>query len=670
MQKKFADVIVNITHENVDRPFTYAVPEELEDRIYPGCPVFVPFGSGNTKRTGYILSLKSDPGMEPEKIKRILEIAEKGFSAGTDLIALSAWMHEHYGCMMNQALKTVLPVKQSVRKRKTASGPDPFGFDTISGNAVTLNTEQQRAFSVFEKDWHNGIRKTYLLYGITGSGKTEVYMEMIRMVLREGKQVILLIPEISMTYQMVSRFRAVFQDKVALIHSKLSAGEKYREFERAKNGEATIMIGPRSAVFAPFSALGLIILDEEHDGAYKNDTVPRYETRDVAEKRAEIAGASVILGSATPCADSYRKAMEGSYTLLRLSERAVRGSLLAKTHIADMREELKTGNRSVFSRLLREMILDRLEKKEQIILFMNRRGYSNFVSCRTCGEAIKCPHCDVSLTLHEDGFLRCHYCGFETVLPKNCPQCGSPYIAAFGTGTQKLERLTKKIFPEARVLRMDSDAASEKNAGESILSEFAARKADILIGTQMVVKGHDLPNVTLVGIMAADTELYVSTYDSAERTFQLITQAAGRAGRGTREGDVVIQTYRPDHYAIRTSASQNYEAFMKNEMAYREIGKYPPAVHILTVLLSSKEEDNLTKAADFFAKAAEGNLQGTNAVLVGPARAGIYKINDYYRKLIYIKHNSYDILLGIKNKAESAFRGNCPEGVSVLYDFT
>jgi len=672
----FADVIINITHENVDRPFTYAVPEDLKDKVMTGYPVMVPFGSGNVRRQGYVIAVRTDPGtgIDPEKIKEISGISEKGLPAVQDLIRLAFWMHVHYGCMLNQALMTVLPVKKKVKSRKESTHGLPEKTGVFSNPELKPNAEQEKAIRIFQNDIKDGKNRVYLLNGITGSGKTEVYIEMIRTILNEKKQAILLIPEISMTYQTLARLCCAFGDRVAIVHSRLSAGEKYAQFKKVQEGKADIMVGPRSAVFAPFARLGLVILDEEHDSAYKNDTVPRYDTREIAEQRARQTGASVVLGSATPSVESYLKAKNGIYTMLTLTQRAVKGAALAATHVVDMRTELKEGNRSVFSRLLQRMIRERLDRKEQVILFMNRRGYSNFVSCRSCGNAVKCPHCDVTLTLHADGMLRCHYCGYEIPMPSECPTCGSPYIAGFGTGTQKLEKLAGKMFPDARILRMDADATAKKDAGYDILSEFASGKADILIGTQMVVKGHDIANVTLVGIVAADTELYVSSFDSAEKTFQLLTQAAGRAGRGKSGGDVVIQTYRPDHYAIRDAAAQDYGDFVRNELAYREIGNYPPRVHILTVQISSVNEQKLQRAAERYllivGKAAGSIVKEKEEVMIiGPARAGIYKIHDYYRKCIYIKHASYDILLGIKNRAEQEFREGCPEGISVLYDF-
>ena len=734
---KYADVVIDITNENVDRPFTYAVPESLRDSARPGMPVLVPFGNGGRTKTGYIIALKEETELDPARVKEILGPAGGAVTAETTLIELAVWMHSHYGCMLNQALRTVMPVRNRVAVRKsrlirsclpeqelrefaaemrrkhraamarlaealaesggslsyeeagrrlsvgitTLRSLEKQGVITVAEGAgetaplparpgIVLTEEQAAAAEIFRADLAAGKQGKYLLFGITGSGKTEVYAEMIREVLSRGRQVILLIPEISLTFQTVERMRGFFGDRVVILHSRLSDGERFEQFRRAADGSADIMIGPRSALFAPFSDLGLIIIDEEHDGAYRSDTVPCYEARDVAEKRAEICGASLVLGSATPSTASFRKAARGEFRLLTLTRRAVQGAVPAEVHVADLREELKSGNRSVFSRILQEKIRDRLARKEQVILFMNRRGYSSFVSCRSCGNAIRCPHCDVTLKLHTGGRLMCHYCGHTEAMPDKCPVCGSPYIAGFGTGTQKLEELTRKMFPEAKVVRMDADAAAGKNAARDILAEFAAGKADILIGTQMVVKGHDFPNVTLVGIMAADTELYVSRYDSAERTFQLLTQAAGRAGRGKRPGDVVIQTYRPEHYAVQCAAAQDYREFFRNEIAYRETGSYPPVMHLLAIQLSSMDEELLTRAAAGYADLLDREGEKYGTMQIGPVNAPVYKVHDYFRKWIYIKHLSYDILVTVKNGTETAFREAFPRGVSALYDFS
>ena len=491
MTKRFAQIIIDISHEKVDRTFDYRIPPQLEDRISVGVLVKIPFGKGNSLRKGYVVGITDHADYDADKIKEIDSIVEGSVSAESQLIMLAWWLKEQYGSTMNQALKTVLPVKQKVKPKEkkvlrllipeeqlealtaeaekksykarvrlfkalkenplipyeVASGQMNLSAATLKPviekgyvaleseeifrnpvkdagsrvKAVDLNGEQQAVVDAFCEDYEAGKRETYLIHGITGSGKTEVYMEMISRVISEGMQVIVLIPEIALTYQTVMRFYGRFGNRVSIINSRLSAGERYDQFERARGGDIDIMIGPRSALFTPFSRLGLIIIDEEHEGAYKSEVVPRYHARDVAVKRAQMQNASVVLGSATPSLEAYTKALRGEYRLFSLHTRAKADSRLADVAVVDLREELKDGNKSIFSRRLQQMIGDRLEKKEQIMMFINRRGYANFVSCRSCGEAIKCPHCDVTLTLHKDNRLVCHYCDYSIPMPDNVP---------------------------------------------------------------------------------------------------------------------------------------------------------------------------------------------------------------------------------------------------------
>lgn len=736
----YANVIIDISHEKVDRTFQYRIPEKLFELVSVGDLISVPFGNGNTLRKGYVVGISTVPVFAADKTKDIAGVVTDGVSVQSQLIKLAWWMRETYGSTMNQALKTVLPVKQKMKPkekrslhcllsaqdleiaileaerknykararilsafrasyvipfevaenqlRMTASSIKPLVdkkyMEVVSrevyrnpvrtmehlGKTTHLNEEQAAAADIFITDYAKGIRKTYLLYGITGSGKTEVYMELMEQVIAEGKQVILLIPEIALTYQTVMRFYKRFGEQISIINSRLSAGERYDQWERAIKGEICIMIGPRSALFTPFKNPGLIIIDEEHEGAYKSETMPRYHARDVAEKRAALSGASLVLGSATPSLEAYTKALSGEYSLLTLKKRAAKDSRLAEVEVADLREELKAGNKTMFSRRLKELIDERLKKKEQIMLFINRRGYANFVSCRSCGEAVKCPHCDVSLTLHKNGRLVCHYCGYSVPLMDRCPSCGSPYIANFGVGTQKLETMTKKLFPDARVLRMDADTTAKKGSHEEILAAFAAYEADILIGTQMIVKGHDFAAVTLVGIMAADLSLNTPDYRCGERTFELLTQAAGRAGRGDRGGNVVIQTYNPEHYSIETAVAQDYEAFYEREMMYRSMMNYPPVCRMEAVLFASASEEKLEYCASLCVKAAEAAAMD-QAQIVGPVKAPVYKVNDIYRKILYIKSKNCDILGTIRGITESLSAGDENfRHVSIQYDIS
>ena len=533
---------------------------------------------------------------------------------------------------------------------------------------IVLNENQQQIVDAIDSDFQKGKRDVYLIQGVTGSGKTEVYMELIARALEQGKQAIVLIPEIALTFQTVMRFHNRFGDRVSILHSRLSQGERYDQFLRAQNGELDVMIGPRSALFTPFPNLGYIIIDEEHEGSYKSETLPRYHARETAIERARLAGASVVLGSATPSVESTYFAEQGRMKRFYLTQRA-NARPLPVCEVIDLRAELRTGNKSMLSRRLQEAIADRLEKKQQIMLFLNRRGMAGFVSCRSCGEVIKCPHCDVSLSLHGNGMLKCHYCGYETRAVSTCPSCGSPYIGGFKAGTQKIEEIVAKQFPMAKILRMDYDTTRSKDSYEQILSAFANEEADILIGTQMIVKGHDFPGVTLVGILAADLSLGVSDYRAAERTFQLLTQAAGRAGRGRLPGEVIIQTYQPDHFAIQTAKNQDYEAFYAQEIAYRKLMCYPPVWNLLLLAITSPKEEEAISAS--IAVAGWFQEQRPGLRVIGPSDAILAKKNDIYRRTVYLKTEKYQDLVEAKEAFERYMheRPLREKQVSIYYDF-
>lgn len=722
----YADIIIDISHENLDKTYQYSIPEELACQAVIGALVIVPFGKGNRRINGYIVDISTEPKIKEDLIKPIAEVIKGAQIIESHLIYLAYWMKETFGGAMNDSLKTVIPVKKAVKikeqrsielvaspeqanqlyfeyqrknnkaklrllealmknksldyeiavgklniPRTTLQGMEKQGVMRIISEQlyrnpiknrneqyqpVLLNDEQQYIVTDFIREYEAGKRGTGLIHGVTGSGKTEVYMEIIASVIDKGKQVILLIPEIALTFQTVQRFYKRFGERISIMNSKMSQGERYDQSLRARNGEIDIIIGPRSALFTPFQNLGLIIIDEEHEGSYKSETSPKYHAVLVAIKRAELTKAAVLLGSATPSLESYIKAKQGEFKLYTLTKRAKEAEPPA-VWIADLREELKNKNKSIFSAKLKELIIDKLSKKEQIMLFLNRRGYAGFVSCRSCGFVITCPHCDVSMTSHNNGKLVCHYCGYEEVQPTVCPKCSSKYIAAFGTGTQKVEELVKKEFPSSRVLRMDTDTTRNKGGHEAILSDFSEHKADILVGTQMIVKGHDFPKVTLVGIIAADLSLYTGDFRASERTFQLLCQAAGRAGRDTLFGEVVIQTYHPEHYSILTAAEGDYEAFFEQEMLYRRLMQYPPAAHILLVLITAKEEKLAEKFANHLGEAIKLYLeqQAIKAQIIGPAPATISKANDIYRRVIYIKHEEYNTLIELKNYLEGYF---------------
>lgn len=725
---RFANIIIDISHEKLDRAFQYRIPARLLHEISPGVQVVIPFGRGNRSMKGYVVELTDRAEYEEDKLKEISSVVKDSIPIESQLISLAAWMRKNYGATMNQALKTVIPVKQKkkarerrkiclcmeeqeageelavcLRKGHTARArllqellrtPEmPYELATKKLNVslavlraleekqvitiqretdyrnpgipsqshtadVSLNEMQRQAVDAVRTNLRRGVQKTYLLFGVTGSGKTEVYMELIADVLKSGRQAIVLIPEIALTYQTILRFYGRFGKRVSMINSRLSQGERYDQFVRAKNGEVDIMIGPRSALFTPFINLGLIIIDEEHEGSYKSETLPKYHARETAIARAKMAGASVVLGSATPSIDSYYKAKQGEYQLIEMSRR-VEEKPLPRCEIIDLREELKQGNRSILSGRLNELILDRLSKKQQILLFINRRGFSGFVSCRSCGHVMKCPHCDVSLSLHKtpgsssgvSEKLVCHYCGREEEKPAVCPVCGSGYIGGFKAGTQMIEKAVADLYPNARILRMDFDTTRGKDGYEQILSAFSNREADILIGTQMIVKGHDFKGVTLVGILAADLSMHAGDYRAAERTFQLLTQAAGRAGRGGLPGEVVIQTYQPEHYSIQTAKTQDYRAFYREEIAARKLMHYPPASNMLLMLLASRQEEKASWAASYLAALiAKANISGLR--MIGPAGAAVGKVNDIYRKVLYLKHSDYGQLVKLKDRLE------------------
>ncbi len=491
-----------------------------------------------------------------------------------------------------------------------------------------------------------------LLRGVTGSGKTRVYMELIEREVAKGKQAIVLIPEIALTWQTVMRFYRRFGERVSFIHSRLSQGERYDQFTAARDGKIDVMIGPRSALFTPFPNLGIIIIDEEQESAYQSEKMPCYHAREAALMRADMEGAALLLGSATPSMEAAYAARTGALRLLELNER-IGHAVLPDVTVIDLKEEYKKGRRSLISRPLEEAVAQTLRAGDQAMLFLNRRGFAGFISCRSCGHVIKCPHCDVALSLHKSGSLVCHYCGYSTPMTGTCPECGESFLRPMKAGTEQIEEEIRKLFPEARVLRMDLDTTRGKDGHAKILSAFAAHEADILVGTQMIVKGHDFPDVTLVGIVAADLSLYVPDFRSAERTFQLLTQAAGRAGRSEKKGRVIVQTYSPEHYAIRCAASQDDKAFYEEEIAVRSLGGYPPVGRMTAVHMSSEDEQQLARAALFLGKFARLAASRTGGVLVlGPSDELISKIADQYRKVIYLKAQTRAALEEVRGRME------------------
>ncbi len=502
---------------------------------------------------------------------------------------------------------------------------------------LPLTNNQENAIRPILASIKDNAHQVFLLYGITGSGKTEVYLQAIQEVLNKGKEAIVLVPEISLTPQMVKRFKGRFGDEVAVLHSGLSAGEKYDEWRKIQRKEVKVVVGARSAIFAPFENLGIIIIDEEHETSYKQEDNPRYHARDVAIERARNFRCPVILGSATPSLESFARAQKGVYQLLTMPKR-MNNQALPAVEIIDMREELRDGNRSMFSRSLLEKISDRLVKKEQIVLFLNKRGHSSFVMCRSCGYVVNCPNCDISLTYHRfSEQMKCHYCGYEAYVPQHCPECNSDHIRYFGTGTQKVEEELGKILPEAKVIRMDVDTTSRKGSHERLLDEFQKGHADILLGTQMIAKGLDFPKITLVGVLSADTMLNLPDFRSSEKTFQLLTQVSGRAGRHELAGEVVIQTYAPEHYSIEFAGEQNYDHFYEKEMMMRKIHKYPPFYYISLITVSHEQ---LMKAVSVTEKITSyiSERLSHEANCLGPVASPIPRINNRYRYQCLIKY--------------------------------
>lgn len=730
----YAGVIVDISHEKLDKIFQYSVPEDIASVISIGNKVNIPFGAGH--RTGYVVNLSNTPEIDPDKIRPLDGIVKSSTTIDERMIKLAYWMKTNYGSTINQALKTVIPVKEKVKQvnnrtvrllisprealslseeyrtskrkqseilkflsdnpvcdyrkvtqqmgqvRQSLTALSDAGLIEIDTqrvfrneleaaedfrNVTSLNQEQQVVCDGIIKDYDNNDMTPCLIKGVTGSGKTEVYMEIIQHVLSKGREVIVLIPEISLTYQTIMRFYAKFGNVVSVINSRLSKGEKYDRFELAAQGRIKIMVGPRSALFTPFNNLGAVIIDEEHESAYQSETIPRYHARETAIELARMTGAKVIMGSATPSLETFNRCKSGIYKLYRLDNRAGNATI-PDVDVVDLRDEMKKGNRTMFSTKLKSLMQEKLDAGEQIMLFLNRRGYQGFINCRECGNVIQCPHCDVSLTLHGRNRLVCHYCGYETVFNHICPKCGSKYIGAFKAGTEKVEEETRKIFPHASVLRMDLDTTSGKEGHRNILEKFASHEADILIGTQMIVKGHDFADVTLVGILLADMSLHCSDYRAAEITFDLLTQAAGRAGRGDRKGNVVIQTYDPEHYSIVHAARQDYDAFYDEEMGYRELMGYPPSNHMMAVRISCADADLATKLSDELYKLTSVD---DKVNIIGPADAAVYKINDIYNRVIYYKCRDYALLIQIKDIIENYLKCNvsCYKECHVVFDF-
>ncbi len=693
--KLYAEVIINSEALEIDRPFTYKVPEEFNNEIKIGQIVKVPFGKGNKTSEGFILNLKNDDNIK-FKTKNIAAILVKDPVIDEDDINLIEFLREKTLCKYIDAFRLLIPVgimKGAKAKKKVIvlkneyfsniKNPDGYKkivefFKTNSGKYTkselinehsisqyklnklieneVLSIEEESVFRyndrVYNKDsaktltieqeniireYINSDDKMFLLKGVTGSGKTEVYMKLVERVLLEEKSAIILVPEIALTPQMIERFKGRFGVNVALFHSKLSDGERFDEWFRVKEGKSKVIVGARSAIFLPAKNLGLIIIDEEHENTYKSEQNPKYQTKEVAEYLSELKGCKVILGSATPSIETYYRALTGEMKLLELNSR-VDNKSMPPMKVIDMRNELKGGNKSLFSRELFIAIQERLKRKEQIILFLNRRGFSTFVSCRSCGYVFKCDECDISMTYHKNGLLICHYCGKTKREPRECPKCHSKYVKFFGAGTQRVEEEVKKYFNNAGILRMDVDTTRDKHSYERIYNTFKNGEADILIGTQMVSKGLDFKNVTLVGILAADMSINIPDYRAAERTFQIITQVAGRAGRGDKQGEVLIQTYTPQHYSLQYAVNYDYEGFYEKEFTVRAMMKYPPFGKLLLINGTSKKEELLKNFMHKITMMIKPLVENCLDIeILGPIPCMISKLKENYRWQIVIK---------------------------------
>lgn len=695
---QYAGVVVNNDSVQVDRIFTYRIPVSLIEKISLGFRVKVPFGKGNKSLDAFVLELYEQCD-SVNNIKDIINICDEMPLLKITDIELIKIMKKKYlstylecikviiprgitkgikskssqvlyvnkeleGKFLNEPYKNIYEIIQSNNMRynknelsktfnKSLSSINTmikYGF--LDTEEIIINRYNEKVYSRYEEKTLNdrqqqsvdfivnSKQKKFLMHGVTGSGKTEIYMALVSYMLSVGKQSIVLIPEISLTPQMVERFKGRFGRDIAVFHSKLSDGERFDEWMRVKLGNVKIAIGARSAIFLPFEKLGLIVIDEEHESSYKSDSDPKFDAREIAYMKCELENCKLLLGSATPSIESYYKATINEIELITINERAD-GAAMPKVEIVDMREELMNNNRSIFSKSLHEGIIDALRRKEQIILFLNRRGFSTFVSCRKCGYVFKCKKCDISLTYHNTGeYLTCHYCGEKEKISKTCPSCGSNYVKHFGVGTEKIEQEINRMFPSAKTLRMDFDTTRRKNSYEYIYNTFKNKQADILIGTQMVAKGLDFENVTLVGVIAADLSLNLPDYRSFERTFQLLTQVSGRAGRGKKEGKVVIQTYNADNFTIQYAADNDYDNFYNNEIMMRKTMDYPPFTSILVITMSSEDENLLIKNIQNVGVNLKYRIQYNDKItLLGPCPCGVSKIKNFYRWQIIIKGN-------------------------------
>ena len=698
----YIEILTQISAKAVDQYYTYKVPKSMEEKIKVGIRVKIPFGKMTLE--GFVMGITNDVNYDKDKIKEIIDVTDDNPVLNEEMLLLGKYMSKKLLCSLVSCYQVMLPkalkaeinsnikikYNKYLRRTKTIEEIDNYiktckyegqinllcilkekdilimrmnsTINTIIkkglaeiyleeekrysyiGNThykkVDLNTEQRKAVDSIISSFDTS--NTFLLYGVTGSGKTEVYMSVIEEALNKGKEAIMLVPEISLTPQVVGKFISRFGNIISVLHSRLSDTERYDEYRKITSGESKIVIGTRSAIFVPFNNIGVIIIDEEHTSSYKQENNPRYNAKDIAILRGRYHKCPVVLGSATPSLESFARAGNKIYKLLVLSKRPST-SVLPGIQIIDMKEEVKRGE-FLLSELLKRKINEKLERNEQIILLLNRRGYSSIISCKECGYTEKCPKCDITYTYHKtSNNLKCHYCGTSKPLIDKCPKCGSTNIKDYGLGTEKLEEELNKKF-KARVVRMDVDTTSKKGEHQKIIDDFGEHKYDILIGTQMIAKGLDFPLVTLVGVISVDSSLMAPDFRASENTFQLLSQVAGRAGRSENRGEVIIQTYNPDHYSIRLAKEHNYLAFYKEEMGIRKMLKYPPYYYLTLVNISSKEYELGFKESNKIGSYLRNKLSG-NTIILGPSMASIFKVNNVYHYQIIIKYQKDDNLI-------------------------
>lgn len=671
MEELYAEVVIDVTAAALDRAFQYRVPPPLRELAAPGARVLVPLGTRRVE--GYIVGLAGHPRVWP--VRDLAEVRDRSLALEPDSLDLAVWLARRYLSPLSEALRCLAPPPGGRRGRspagRAAPGPvAPAEPRLRPGSGPNPTPSQEIVIKSIKEALAGSGPRCYLLHGITGSGKTEVYLQAISGFVEKGCQAVVLVPEISLTPQMLDRFRARFGHLVAVLHSRLSSRERYREWQRIRGGEAAVVVGARSAVFAPATSLGLLVIDEEHENTYKQQDNPRYHVREVALERARRAGAVVLMGSATPSVESYYRATQGEYGLLRLDSR-VDGRQLPPVRIVDLRRESRGGGR-IFSRLLADKIRQRLGRGEQVILFLNRRGYATFVLCRECGLVLQCPRCSVSLTYHAAGrhLLSCHYCNYRRRAPEVCPRCESFEIGWYGLGTQRVEQEARALFAGARVLRLDVDSTTRRGSHEAILGAFCRGEADILIGTQMVAKGLDIPRVTLVGVISADTSLHLPDFRSAERTFQLLTQVAGRAGRGEIPGEVVVQTYNPGHYSLQAARGHDYLAFYRQEIALRRELAYPPFSHLVNLLVSNPAEERAREVAEKLASRLRvlAAPAGDTVGVLGPAPAPLFRLRGKYRWQTALKGPDGELLRQIAGTVKEELGPSAAACVSVDVD--